>query len=88
LNQLFKLYRSFQIRHSKWVTGKFVFLKDLCGLMAKAPVFGRGFFYFYFNYSGFEITPTQWDVFYFVVVMWYRGLTWDFVGKFWDLAAK
>jgi hypothetical protein len=29
--------------HSKWVTGKIVFLKGLGALMGKAPASGRGF---------------------------------------------
>jgi hypothetical protein len=34
-----------QIRHSKWVAAKFVFLNDLQALIREAPAFCPGLFY-------------------------------------------
>ena len=47
-----------QNRHSKWVTGKIVFLKGLWRLKMKTPVLAW-VFYLYFNCSGLGITPMQ-----------------------------
>jgi hypothetical protein len=56
--------------------------KGFMGLMAKAPVFGRGFFYSYSIIEGWRKLFCNGDVIGGNGVSLVWGLTWEFVGNF------